>query len=131
MSVVEQYLLYIASSRVVICRVCQFCITPDGAQKHFQRWHKDVSLTVRKELTHHCSQIDLAGQKDVVDPNNKIVVQGLQLHDGNKCVSIGCNYICAKESTAMVHAREHGWVKGKPRTWMKCYVQVSLLTILT
>jgi hypothetical protein len=87
-------------------------------------WHKELGLDVRKELAHYCAELNLINPRDVINPSDQVVVNGLQLHDGNKCVVLGCKYICAKESTAMVHGRGHGWTKGKPRTWEKTHVQV-------
>jgi hypothetical protein len=72
----------------------------------------------------------LVDPKDVDTPRDKVVVEGLELQSGNKCVMLECNYICTKESTAMVHARGHGWVMGKPKTWTKTHVQVRMFNII-
>jgi Orsellinic acid/F9775 biosynthesis cluster protein D len=92
--------------------------------KHLQRWHQDLGLGVRKELEHYFNELDLVEPKDIINPNNQDVIDGLELHNGNKCDVPGCTYICSKESMAMLHARKHGWTKGKPYTWVKTYVQV-------
>src|SRR6202012_5252974 len=107
-----------------ICLRCKFCISPKGARRHLLRWHKDLSMEVRRELQSYCAGLDLVEPKDVVNPSDKASIYGLQLHAGSRCAVPRCDYICTKESTAMVHARGHGWVKGKPKTWVETSVQV-------
>jgi Orsellinic acid/F9775 biosynthesis cluster protein D len=127
MSVIEQHLLYVPRYRVVVCLACKYCIRPNGAYEHLRRWHKDLARVVRKELEDYCAELDLAAMEDVVNPIDKVVIDGLKLHYGNKCKLDGCNYLCAKESMAVSHARGHGWVLGKSKTWVKTHVQVCSL----
>jgi Orsellinic acid/F9775 biosynthesis cluster protein D len=127
MSVIEQHLLYIPQHHVVICRACQYCIKPNGAAKHLRRWHKELSLPVRKELEHYCNGLDLIAAEDIINPIDRVVIPGLELRNGNKCNVHGCHYVCSKESMVIAHARGHGWVLGNEKTWVKTHVQVCSL----
>jgi hypothetical protein len=124
MSAVAQHLSYLPRFQVVVCLTCKFCIRPNGSYDHFRRWHKELGREVRKELEEYCNGLDLVEPKDVVNPVDKVAIQGLELHNGNKCDVLGCNYICVKESMAMAHGRLHGWLVGRPRTWVKTHTQV-------
>jgi Orsellinic acid/F9775 biosynthesis cluster protein D len=124
MSLVEQHLLYIPLHRVVVCLLCQYCIRPNGTYEHLRRWHKDMTRQARKELEDYCSGLALAEPRDVTNPMDKVMIASLKLYDGNKCSIDGCNYMCSKDSMAITHARSHGWVAGRPKTWVKTHVQV-------
>jgi Orsellinic acid/F9775 biosynthesis cluster protein D len=124
MSGIEQYFLHIPLHRVIVCLSCKYCIRPTATYKHLCTWHKDLTRGARKELEDYCSELDLAEPHDVTNPVDKVMIPSLKLYDGNKCTMDGCNYMCSKDSMAVAHARGHGWVTGRPKTWVKTHVQV-------
>src|SRR6202041_2283330 len=126
-SIVNEHLLYVEEHKVVICRTCKFCIRPGGSRDHFRRYHNELGRSTRKELEEHCDSLDLANPKDVLPPtanNNREAIDGLALYTGLRCKILNCGAVCVKESTAMQHARSHGWVLNRPKIWVICKVQV-------
>jgi hypothetical protein len=124
MSIVDEHIRYVEEYKVVICRTCRYCIRPGGSYDHFRLWHKDLGLPVRKELQSHCDSLDLANPKDVRVPTDGATIDDLALYTGRRCTIPACGALCVKESQAIKHARGHGWVVGRPKTWETCKVQV-------
>jgi Orsellinic acid/F9775 biosynthesis cluster protein D len=126
---ITDHLSYLQDYRVVVCTQCKYCIQPSGGYTHFLSLHKDLSKATRKVLVEHCKGLDLDNPAHVVPSGNKTVVHGLSLNDGFKCKQPAYSYTCSQESSAEAHGREHGWVTGRPRTWMKIKVQVRALLL--
>jgi uncharacterized C2H2 Zn-finger protein len=121
---VDEHLLYVEEHRVVICRTCKYCIRPGGPCYHFRRYHNELGLPTRKELERYCDGLDLANPKDVPLPTaNCAAIDGLALHMGLRCTIPTCGAVCVKESTAIQHARSHGWILNRPKIWDICKVQ--------
>jgi hypothetical protein len=125
-SIVNEHLLYLEEHRVVICRTCKHCIRPGGSGHHFRRQHKELERHTRRALKEHCDSLNLANPKDIPlpTPNNCAAIDGLALHTGLRCTISTCGALSLKESTAIQHARSHGWVLNRPETWVICKVQV-------
>jgi hypothetical protein len=118
---------YQPEHKVIICVLCNHCITGSGAKLHLQRIHKEIPLQVRKEWCRHVTQI--VEKEELLEPDNVILpqrtsgaVKELKLVDGFECLI--CGHVCGKLVTAQLHARKHGWAVKKSNTWKSQHVQV-------
>src|SRR5579859_2197757 len=121
---VSEYVCYLPNYEVVVCLTCKYCISSNGSKRHFGRWHKDLLLATRKIITAFCQTLQLRQPQDVPPPPDKTPIEILSVKSGRECQVVGCNYVCSMERTAEEHGRNHGWTKGKPKTWKSQPVQV-------
>jgi hypothetical protein len=96
------HLLYNSKYRVLVCRACQYALSPNGVKRHLERWHDHLSLDVRKALTRFAETLDLATISEVnaLRPESDGVA-GLRIQSGFQCMT--CEYACATEGTITAH----------------------------
>lgn len=121
---IEDYVLYHADHKVLVCRPCGHGYRPSpGVKRHLKDTHQSWSLRIRKAINQYASQLDLAEPDDVVDPPlSSAPVEGLSLTRGAGCNK--CRHFAGSEGTMRKHSQtEHDYVQKQGPQWRPAWVQ--------
>ena len=88
-------------------------------------------MRTRKVIMAFCQTLELRNPVEVLAPVDRTPIEVLSLKSGQECQVEGCNYVSCMERTAEEHGRNHGWRKGKAKTWKSQAVQVIAVLKLT
>ena len=111
----EQYIRYEPQLRCMICLVCPNGVSKNGVARHYRKHHKDVRLSVRKDLVKYANNFDLC-EADAFESPNTIIprIEDLAVQQGLRCLHDNCNYACIEPTSMERHCEAaHGWVKSK------------------
>ena len=79
----SKYVQYLEDWQVLIClhEKCKYCLTPNGMELHFQRYHNDIyDLHTRQQIVRHAATLRLCQPSDIVIPTNMPPsIKGLRL----------------------------------------------------
>jgi len=113
----EQYLIYNAEHKVVICREHKYGIGPRSLERHFRNEHRGMSSDARKQVLTHAKELPLCEPdeapmfKDVMS-----AIHGLQIHDGFRCDYEECGFYAGTLGFIKRHCREHAnWQDTDPK----------------
>src|SRR5579859_7282168 len=114
-TMIESCLLYNATLRVLICKLCRHALQPNGTTLHYQRHHADVlSLSQRRSLIAYeksVPQDPAATIKAITFASPLAPIEGLRVVDGCQCLD--CDWIAGTEGSAREHGlKGHGWRLG-------------------
>jgi Orsellinic acid/F9775 biosynthesis cluster protein D len=111
----EQYIIYLTTFHVIVCRLCQHGITKHGIRRHFSKRHKELELDVRKKLEKYVETLDVLEPSNVELPTGEInPVKGLMIHEGFICTVGECGHLAGTLRSIEEHCRdEHGWMLSK------------------
>ena len=110
---IDQYVKFNSEFQVLICLQHKYCLTPNGIERHFQRYHKNIPLAIRKEITQYGSQLNLISPNKV-GVSNKVIAELALYESGFKCKWNGCNEYATTERSIMEHCRGHrNWTSSK------------------
>jgi Orsellinic acid/F9775 biosynthesis cluster protein D len=111
----DHYLYYLPEFHVLVCRICQAAIPKGYVQRHFQKRHKDLELSLRLALNDHIKGLEIWDTQQVIVPyDGHIVIPDLKLYEGLGCLVPECNFHGTTVNSLKQHAREsHEWVKSK------------------
>ena len=107
------YLLYVREFEALICRSCQYALTPRGVARHLQRSHRSIPIHIRKDIVKFSDQFTAKEPEEIQSPNTEIeAIDGLKVIDGFACES--CNALYGSLLSMKVHCqRTHGWTESK------------------
>lgn len=109
---VTLFFSHVEQFKVLVCVKCEYCIQPARAEAHLRRSHKDIPLTVRKELIEFCANLSLDQPEAIASPLSCIaMIKGLKLVNGFKCME--CGYLLGTEKSMGQHCQtRHGQFKN-------------------
>ena len=102
----DDYFLYLSEYRVLICRACKYAIRSQGGiQRHFQKRHASLPLSIRKTLVEYASQLQLIVPENIHIPEAPLSpIDVLDVIDGCQCND--CGYACGSEGSMLVHCKK-------------------------
>jgi hypothetical protein len=109
------YIIYEEDLQVLICRSCRYALNPNGVKRHFQRYHKGVSLRLRKKIVEWCGTLHSKRPEEVAIPvEGANAIEGLKVIDGFMCQT--CNSLCGTLSSMVKHCQDsHDWTTCKSK----------------
>ena len=110
---VKAYVTHLLTFRVMICRFCEVCISPNDPFEHYKRHHtakKDhyVPMKARHKIAEYMTTLDLCQPTEVNCPDTWVPELKI-IKDGFKCKFPECNG-CATSEQSM---RQHYYVHQK------------------
>jgi hypothetical protein len=107
----NQYVIYNAHYKVLICRQHKYTITPDWVLRHFQEFHKAIPLATRQLIVDHSKSLDLVIPENVATPLELVqCIEGLSVVNGFQCQYEGCSELRSTERSIKEHCRRnHEW----------------------
>ena len=86
----SQYLTYLPTEQLLICRSCKYALQPNGVEKHLRDTHKAIPLKARQMLVVYSKNLLLCGPSIVTIPTEIVPrYHCLDLVNGFKCLTCG------------------------------------------
>lgn len=124
MDTFEKIFTHRRDCQIIVCKRCQFAVSPASVKGHIQRKHK----TVTKEQCAQCvafinnlSQIARSPEEVKYPSANSPAIPGIPVYtNGLRCVFQGpagqeCNYTCRERSGMQKHCIEHNYENPRGR----------------
>src|SRR5208282_5562268 len=113
----SKYVQYLEDWQVLIYlhEKCKHCLTPNGVELHFQRYHSDIyDLHSRQQIVRHATTLTLCQPSDIVIPTNMPPsILGLKIwKNGWQCkeyFKVGYAVGGARQHCESIH----GWKSGQ------------------
>jgi len=111
---VNDLILYHQDLGLAICQPCQVAF-PKDIERHFQNYHKSVTVSERRSLTHYIKSLPGKQEVDVIRTSlatevEREAIKGLKIINGLKCNV--CHFF-GGNSRVERHCRSHSWVVGQ------------------
>jgi len=112
---INDIIIYHQNLGLVICQSCKVAF-PNDIERHFQIYHKSVTLLERRALAQHIQSLpqrrSIEEIRTSLATNIEIeAIKGLKIKDGLKC---NMCHLFGADTTVEKHCRrDHGWVTGQ------------------
>jgi hypothetical protein len=113
MEEIQSYVIYNEDLKALICRSCQYGLNPKGVKRHFQLYHKGVTLQLRKRIIAWCDTQSAKRLEDVEILMREVdAIEGLKVIDGFICHT--CESLWGTLPSMMKHCQvSHKWTTSK------------------
>lgn len=109
----EQYIIYNAEHKVLICKEHKCGISPRRLDRHFRDDHQGVAMAMRKEILAYAKELPLCDPEQApIFKEVRSVIHGLQVYDGYRCHYESCQFYTPTLGYIKRHCRDHdseGW----------------------
>jgi Orsellinic acid/F9775 biosynthesis cluster protein D len=107
----ESYITHLPTFQVVVCRLCESCISPNNPLRHYEDNHTakkahPVPSKVRHEITNYMATLDLCQPKEVIHPHH-FVPELKVIKNGFICNFPNCGRVCTSEESMRKHYYVH------------------------
>ena len=106
----SNYLIYLREQQTLICRSCEYCLQPNGIEKHLQRTHSVIPLKIRRELVSYAESLILRNPFEVITSFTVIpIFDCLKMTPGFRCLMY--NSLYGTLGSIKKHCKGHRWMK--------------------
>lgn len=103
---VSEYLIYLQSEQLLICRTCRYCLQPKGVEQHLYREHKTIPLNTRNELVRYSQTLSVKNPTNVATPVNVVpAYEHLNITEGYCCLL--CNALYGTLDSMRTHVGKY------------------------